>query len=348
MIELQPTLLALQSGRPLTEMEAEEAFAIILAGRATDAQIGALLAMVAARGVTVDELVGATRSIRRHATPVPRPASGPFAGARLLDTCGTGGAPKLFNISTIGAIIIAAAGGGRIAVCKHGNVSRTGRGSAELMQALGVRVDADSQTQLRCLESVGICFSLAPAHHPAVRHASAARKSLGFPTMFNLLGPLANPAGAEHQVMGTWTRDNAALLAAALHRLGCRRAIVFSSRDGLDELTTTDINFVHEVGPAGVRAFELDGAVLGLARPSLDDLRVDSLERAVALARAILAGRPGPCRDVALLNAAAGLWIGTGEKSIEEWFPVAADAVDSGRAARTLDGLVRLSNEARA
>lgn len=348
--DLQAFLTPLVGGATLTEAEAEAAFEVILAGKAGDAQIGAMLALLAVRpgGATVDEMVGATRAIRRRATPVPIPSSGPFTGARLLDTCGTGGAPKLFNVSTIGAIIIAAASGvcgGRLAVCKHGNVSRTGRGSAELMQRLGVRIDAEPKVQSRCLGEAGICFCFAPAHHNAVRHASAARKSVGFPTIFNLLGPLANPGGAQRQVMGTWTHHNAELLAHSLHRLGCERALVFSSRDGLDELTPTDVNIAHEVSPPGVRTFEFDAASVGIPRRTIAELKAGSLDDAVQLAVGVLRGQPGAPRETALLNAAAGLWIGGVAADIRDGLDAAAEAIDSGRAAATLELLARLTNE---
>lgn len=344
MSALQPILSTLVAGATLDEARAEEAFEIVLSGRADDGQIGALLTALAARTPTVDELVGAARVLRRHAVSVRRPDSGRFSGATLLDTCGTGGAPKLFNISTIGAIIIAAAGGGRVMVCKHGNFSRTGRGSAELLRELGVKIDAPPGAQAWSLREIGLCFSLAPAHHPSARQAAAVRRSLGFPTIFNLLGPLANPGGAERQVMGTWSHDHARLLANALARLGTRRSLVFSSRDGLDELTTTATNIAHEVGPGGITPVKIDAPTLALPGATIDDLRVASLEEAVRTARAVLDGRSGPCRDVCLLNAAAGLWIADVAGSLSEGVLLAAAAVDSGDARATLSRMAELSH----
>lgn len=346
MTDLQPMLRELIEGRTLSETDAQRAFEILLSGAATDAQIGALLALIAARptGPTVDELVGAARTMRRHATPVPRPLTGPFSGAVTIDTCGTGGAPKLFNISTLGAIMVAAASRGRVMVCKHGNVSRTGRGSAELMRELGVKVDATPDVQQRCLGEVGVCFSLAPAHHPAARHAAAARKSLGFITLFNTIGPLANPAGADRQLIGTWSHDNARLMAQALARLGCERALVCSSRDGLDELTTTDINTVHEVRGAQVETREINASELGFTRSSIPQLQAADLAHAVQIARDVLAGLAGPYLDVSLLNAGAALWIAGATPDLATGIGEARDAVQSGRARRTLDQLVATSH----
>lgn len=345
MSALQPILAHLLTGRPLDEARAQEAFEIILGGKADEGQIGAMLALMATRLLSVDELVGAARVLRRHAVPVRRPDHGRFANAVLLDTCGTGGAPKLFNISTIGAIIIAAAGDGRVMVCKHGNVSRTGRGSAELLRELGVKIDASPEVQTHCLTEIGLCFSLASAHHPAARHAAAVRRRLGFPTIFNLLGPLANPAGAERQVTGTWSHDNARLIAQALTRLGTERALVFSGYDGLDELTTTAPSLVHDVAESAIASFDLDAASLSLPSATIADLQVGSLENAVGTARAVLEGQAGPCRDVCLLNAAAGLWIADAAQSLAEGLSLAAAAVDSGRARMTLERLVELSRQ---
>lgn len=346
MTDLQPILRLLIEGRTLTEAQAERAFEILLSGAATDAQIGALLAVIAARpaGPTVDELVGAARVMRRCATPVPRPTTGPFAGAVTIDTCGTGGAPKLFNISTIAAIIVAAASDGRAMVCKHGNVSRTGRGSAELMRELGVKVDAAPHVQQRCLGEVGVCFSLAPAHHPAARHAAAARKSLGFITLFNTIGPLANPAAADRQLIGTWSHANARLMAQALARLGCKHALVCSSRDGLDELTTTDINLVHEVRDGSIHDREIDARDFGLPRRAIPQLQAADLPHAVRIARDVLAGQPSPYLEVSLFNAAAALWVAGAATDLAHGIDRAREAVHSGQAMNTLDRLVALSN----
>jgi len=190
---IRDSLDKLLASRSLTRAQATTTFDEILSGRADDAQIAALLALIQSRGATVDELTGAAESMRRHAAHVPVQDS---IDAPIIDTCGTGGAPKAFNVSTCAAIVAAAAAPKKIRVAKHGNRSRTGRGSAEVLAALGVNIDASLETQARCLDTVGVCFCFAIHHHPAVKHAMPARRSLGFPTIFNLLGPLTNPANA--------------------------------------------------------------------------------------------------------------------------------------------------------
>lgn len=335
--DLFPTLL---SGGVLSESQAEDVFERLLGGRLDEGQIGALLALIATRGPSVDELVGAARVMRRYVAGV-RP---PVGRGRVVDTCGTGGAPKLFNVSTLGAIVTAAAAPGRVLVAKHGNKSRTGRGSAELMQALGVRVDASADVQERCLREIGVCFSYAPSHHPAARHAAGVRKSLGFPTIFNIIGPLANPAGATRQLVGTYSVENARKLAAALARLGAERAMVIHSIDGLDELTTTAVNMVWHVEHRSVREDRLDARELGFAPARVEDLLADSLEDAVGIARAVLAGEAGPRRDLVELNAGASLYIAGCCVSVAEGVLEARRAIGSGAAERTLGELIRLSN----
>lgn len=326
-------------GRSLNESQAETVFERLLSDRLDEGQIGALLALIATRGPSVDELVGAARVLRRFVTPV----STPSGRGRVIDTCGTGGAPKLFNVSTIGAIVTAAAAPGRVLVAKHGNKSRTGRGSAEVMQALGVRVDASPEVQERCLREIGVCFSFAPAHHPSARHVAGVRKNLGFPTIFNLLGPLANPAGATRQLVGTYSLSNAAKLAAALARLGAERAMVVHSTDGLDELTTSAVNVIWHVEGKSVREEQLDARDLGFATARLDDLRVETLDDAVRIVRSVIDGEPGPRRDLVELNAGASLWIAGCVGSMAEGVALARLAIDDGSARRTLDALIRLT-----
>ncbi len=332
-------LAQLLTGKPMDERQAQAAFAQVLAGDWNDAQIGAMLALIAARpgGPTIDELVGGARVMRAHVTPVPRPSGIP---GRLLDTCGTGGAPKAFNVSTIAAIVTVAAAPGRVAIAKHGSTSRTGRGSAELMQALGVNVAASPETQARCLERLGLCFCFAIHHHPAMKHAAGARKALGFPTIFNLLGPLTNPAGAPRQLMGTYSRELSEKVAHTLARLGVEKAMVVSSHDGLDELTTTDTNIVHTVERGCVSTRVVDALHLGLARARFEDVAAGTLDDAVRIARSILAGERGPARDMAVLNVAGALVVADAASDLAEGVAMAADALDSGAAAAVLDALV--------
>lgn len=335
----QDILKQLLTGNPMSERQARAVFEQVLSGAWNDAQIGALLALIAGRpgGPTVDELVGGAKVMRSHVTPVPLPAG---VSGRLIDTCGTGGAPKAFNVSTIAAIVTVAAAAGRVVIAKHGSTSRTGRGSAELMQALGVNVAASPEAQSRCLQKLGLCFCFAIHHHPAMKHAAPARKALGFPTIFNLLGPLTNPAGAPRQLMGTYSRDLAEKVAHTLARLGVEKALVVTSHDGLDELTTTDTNIVHTIERGAVQTHVLDATSLGLKRASFQDISADSLDHAVRIAREVLAGSPGPARDMVLLNVAGALVAADAAADFRDGIAIAAKAIDSGAAASVLDQLI--------
>jgi anthranilate phosphoribosyltransferase len=342
-MDAKSALAHLSSGSPLDESLARGFFSELLAGRLTEPQIGAALGMIAVRGPTVDELVGAGRVMREHVTPVPLPAgySGP-----VLDTCGTGGTPKTFNISTAAAIVAAAATRrvrGTMLVAKHGNRSRSGRGSAEVLEALGVKVDASPEVQTRCLERVGVCFCFAVHHHPAMKHAAAARRDLGFPTIFNLLGPLTNPARADRQVMGVFADRYVEPMAEALRRLGATRAMVLHSRDGMDEISVSAPTRIAEVTPAGTRVWELDPAALGIPKHPRSALEVSTLPEAADAVRDVLAGKQGAKRDAVLLAAGASLVV-TGVRG--DWpsaLAEAVEAVDSGDSARILAELAETS-----
>ena len=342
MTEPQEILKQLLTGVPLSERQSQAAFEQILSGSWTEAHIGAMLALIASRpgGPTVDELVGGAKVMRRHVTPIVAPAT----GGRLIDTCGTGGAPKAFNVSTIAAIVTAAAAPGRVLIAKHGSTSRTGRGSAELMQALGVNVAATPEAQTRCLEKLGVCFCFAIHHHPAMKHAAPARKALGFPTIFNLLGPLTNPAGAPRQLMGTYSADLAQKLAHTLARLGAQKAIVVTSHAGPDELTITDTNIVHTIENGAISTRVLDARSLGLGHATFDSLVAQTLDDAVRISREVLAGAKGPHRDMVLLNSSGALVAADAAADFADGVSQAARAIDSGAAARTLDALISESN----
>lgn len=332
-------LKQLLTGQPLTERQARETFEQVLSGTWNDAQIGAMLALISARqgGPTVDELVGGAKVMRAHVTPVPLP---PGTKGRLIDTCGTGGAPKTFNVSTVAAIVTVAAAPGRVVIAKHGSTSRTGRGSAEVMQALGVNVGAPPEVQSRCLQKLGLCFCFAIHHHPAMKHAAPARKALAFPTIFNLLGPLTNPAGAPRQLMGTYSRDLSEKVAHTLARLGVEKALVVTSHDGLDELTTTDTNIVHTVEHGVVTTRIIDAAHLGLPRARFEDISAATLDEAVRIVREVLAGKPGPARDMVVLNVAGALVAADAAADLRDGIALAASAIDSGAAAALLESLI--------
>lgn len=335
---LRDILLKLCRREDLTRDEAREAFAHVMSGEATDAQIGGLLVGLAAKGTTVDELVGAATVMREKAVAIECDAS---AGV-IIDTCGTGGDVRgTFNISTAAAIIVAAAG---VRVVKHGNRSASSKsGSADVLERMGVKLDLTPGDLKKCLEAAGICFAFARYHHPAMKFVANARTSLGIPTIFNVLGPLTNPARAKHQLLGVFSAELTDRLAAVLQDLGSERAWVVNAHDGLDELSTIGPTRVSELRDGRISTWTLDPAKLGLSYARLSDLQVSSVEEAADMLRMVMQGTMGPMRDIALLNAAAGLVIAGKSRDLKDGLVVAADAVDSGRAQRTLDALILAS-----
>jgi len=347
-VDFRDALGELMAGRGLGEAGAEALFSRMLGGELDEAQIGAVLALIQARGPSVDEVVGAARVMRRHVTPTPAPDD---PRRPVIDTCGTGGAPKTFNVSTAAAIVVAgarpepASGVDRVLVAKHGNRSRTGRGSAEVLAALGVDVDAPPDVQARCLDEVGVCFCFAIRHHPATRHAAGVRKSLGVPTLFNLLGPLTNPAGARRQLLGVWDPKFVGLLAEALARLGSHRAWVVHSRDGLDELSLADETIVGSVQAGRVEMQRVDPRALGLRAATAEELRATDVDHAAAIIRAVLSGEDSPAADMTVLSAGAALLISGAAQSLEEGLALARRSIGSGRAASALAHLARISRQ---
>lgn len=343
---MQDLLATLLERRSLTEAEAGRAFQLILTGQANESQVAALLALIAAKGPSLDEIVGAAAAMRAHVTPIPIPADSPIR-ATLIDTCGTGGAPKTFNISTAAAIIAAAArtkDGRRAYVAKHGGRSRTGRGSAEVLAALGVSIDAGPEAQARCLEQAGVCFSFAVNHHPAMKFAAGPRKSLGFPTLFNLIGPLCNPAGATRQLMGVYEERYVPLIAEALRRLGAERAMIVHGLDGMDEISTTAPTVIAHVSRQRVTTERIDALSFSIDRSTLPALSAATLADAAETIRRVIGGERGPARDITLMNAAAALVVAGLTDSFEQGLGLAEDAVDSGMAATTLRLLVEGSS----
>jgi len=312
----------------------------IMEGAATPAQVGALLAAFRAKGESVEELAGMVMSMRDHATPVE-------LGVTAVDTCGTGGdGTGTFNISTAAALVVAGAG---CPVAKHGNRAASSRcGSADVLEALGVAIALPPAGVRRCVEEAGIGFMFAPAFHPAMRHVGALRRELGIRTVFNILGPLANPARVRHQALGVGDGALAARMAQVLHRLGHQRAIVFAGPDGLDELGLAGPAQCHEVTAAGVREFELDPRALSLPVAPLSALAGgDATENATRI-RSVLDGEPGPARDVVALNAAAALVAAECAADFADGLERARAAIDAGTARRCLDDLVRISQAAAA
>ncbi len=331
---MQTFLAKLSAGAHLTAEEAEEATRSIMAGEATPAQIGGFLAALRCRGETVEEIVGCARAMRAFGTPV-RSRRG-----LLVDTCGTGGdGAGTFNISTTAAFVVA---GGGLAVAKHGNRAASSRaGSADVLEALGVRVDLDPAAVGRCLDEVGIAFLFALRHHPAMRHAAQPRRELGFRTIFNLLGPLCNPAGAQVQVIGVPESRLVEPIAEALRRLGTRRALVVHGSDGLDEITLCGPTRVADTGggTAGPAVYEITPEAAGLERAAPEALRGGSAEENAAIAQAVLEGAAGPCRDVVCLNAAAAFVAADAVPDMAAGVMLARQAIDDGRALGRLAAL---------
>lgn len=331
-------LTGLVAGADLTDGQAEGALAAIMRGEVREPVVAGFLTALAAKGETTDEIVGLASAMRRFATPVP--VSGP-----LVDTCGTGGdRAGTFNISTCAAVVAAAAGA---RVAKHGNrAASSACGTADLLEAWGVHLDLSPEGVAHCIDATGIGFCFAQSFHPAMRHVMPARRSLGIRTAFNVLGPLTNPAGVEHQTIGVAHAGLAPRMAAALARLGAVRAFVIHGSDGLDELTTTGPSQVWEVVGGEVRSWTFDPADLGIARAAPGDLVGGDVATNRAIADGVLAGEAGPRRDIVELGAAAALLAVGVAATWEEGLATAAAAIESGRAAATRDALVAASQEA--
>jgi anthranilate phosphoribosyltransferase len=334
----------------LTREQAREVMREVLSGKCTDAQIGALLVALHMKGETVEEIVGFAQAIREEATPLGlQPdstvdVSGTERDA-LVDTCGTGGDTSgTFNISTATALVVAGAG---VRVAKHGNRSVTSRcGSADVMEALGVNINLQPERLAECLEQAGIAFLFAPTLHSATRFVQPARRELRLRTVFNLLGPLTNPARASGQVVGVYDAALVETLAEALSMLGLRRALVVHGSDGLDEITVTGPTRIAEVREGQVRSYEVVPEEFGIRRAPLDELAGgDAAENAAMISR-VLAGELSPRRDVVLLNAAAALVAAGKANHLAEAMPLAARSIDTGAARGRLDALVRFTNSA--
>jgi anthranilate phosphoribosyltransferase len=337
--DLTPTLRTLLTGVTLSAEQAATAFEAMMTGRCHHGEMGALLALLATRTPTPDEILGAARIMRAHVDRLAC-ATDP---AEIVDTAGTGGAPKTFNVSTAAAIVAAAAGA---RVAKHGNRSRTGRGSAEVLRELGVNVDAPREVQGRCLDEAGVCFCFAIHHHPATKHVMPVRLALGFPTIFNLLGPLTNPAGARRQLMGVYDRRFLTPIAEALAALGAIRAIVVHSDDGLDEISISAPTTLVHIEDGGIREETIAPEQFGLDRAPREAVTARDLPHAARMIREVLEGRDkGPARDMTVLNAAAAILVSGRVGSLDDAMDLAGRAIDDGAAARTLESLARLSRE---
>jgi anthranilate phosphoribosyltransferase len=332
----------------LSREEARAVMSQVLTGKCTDAQIAGLLVALHMKGETVEEIVGFAEAIRAAATPLRlRPnhtvdVSGTERDA-LVDTCGTGGdASGTFNISTATALVVAGAG---VRVAKHGNRSVTSRcGSADVMEALGVNIDLTPARIAACLDEVGIAFLFAPAMHSAMKYVQSARRELRLRTVFNLLGPLTNPAHASAQVVGVYSVALVEKLAEALSMLGLHRALVVHGLDGVDEITITGPTRIAEVRDGTVRTYEVTPEEFGMKRGTLDELSGGDAGENAAIIGEILGGRKSPKRDVVLLNAAAALVAAGRVDHLADALPLASESIDSGAAAGKLEAMVRFTN----
>ncbi|NIA20689.1 MAG: anthranilate phosphoribosyltransferase [Anaerolineaceae bacterium] len=323
----------------LTVEESRAAMTEIMEGRASPVQMAAYLTALAMKGPTSDEITGAALVMREKATGIDP------GGRTVVDTCGTGGDHSgTFNISTAAALVTAGAG---LAVAKHGNRSNTGKsGSSDVLEVLGVNLNVSPEVVSRCIREAGIGFLFAPLLHGAMKHAVGVRKELGIRTIFNLLGPLTNPAGARRQVMGVFDVHLVGLIAQVLQNLGAEHALVVHGTDGLDEITLSGPTRVAEVTPEEIKLYELAPEQFGLQTNDMKHLVVDSAEASAKVIRGVLAGRKGPARDIVVLNSAAAIYVGGAAESIQAALPLAAESIDSGAAAKTLARLVDLTGAA--
>ncbi|MCA9408967.1 MAG: anthranilate phosphoribosyltransferase [Candidatus Omnitrophica bacterium] len=322
----------------LTQDEIQQVMREIMSGAAKELQIRDLLLALREKGPTVDEITGAAKIMRQFVVGVKTKHK------TVLDTCGTGGDKKnTFNISTITAFVVAGAG---VVVAKHGNRSVSSKcGSACVLEGLGINLNVEDKHLTECLDKIGIAFLFAQKLHPAMKNVAPVRKSLQVETIFNVLGPLTNPANATHQVMGVYSRDLVEPLAHVLKNLGLKRALVVHGSDGLDEITTTGKTFISEYDGKGIVSYDINPQELGLALAQPDDLAGGSLEENIQIFKDILDGQKGPKRDIVLLNAAYALYTAQKADNINECLKIAQDSIDTKKAKAKLEALIKLTNK---
>ncbi|MFD0694824.1 anthranilate phosphoribosyltransferase [Paenibacillus sp. GCM10027628] len=337
-ISVQQAIGKVVSGGNLSRAEARGVMSEIMEGAATPAQIGSLLTALRIKGETLEEITGFAETMRGKALQVS------VQQANLLDTCGTGGdGAETFNISTTAAIVAAAGG---IRVAKHGNRAMSSRsGSADVLEALGVNITLNGEQAASCLDKVGICFMFAQAYHQSMKHVAAPRRELGFRTVFNLLGPLTNPAGADRQVLGVFDSSKTELIAQALQALGLKRALVVASEDGLDEFSISAPTKVTELKSDTIRTYSITPDELGLRAHSIKDVAGGDAVMNAELIRHIFAGDKGPHRDIVLANAAACFYVTGQVGTLQQGVKLAADIIDSGRAEQKLNDLIQFTGE---
>ncbi len=337
-MDMQQAIARVIAGENLAANEMADTMALIMGGDATPAQIGGFLVGLRVKGETITEITEAARVMRNLATPVQ------IEGPHLVDTCGTGGdGAHTFNISTAAALVAAAAGA---QVAKHGNRSvSSSSGSADVLERLGVRIDLSADRVGDCIRQAGIGFLFAPAHHGAMKHAIGPRRELGARTIFNLLGPLTNPAGAKCQLIGVYNDELVEPVAQVLRELGSERVMVVRGEDGLDEISLSGPTRVSELKNGEVQSYLLTPEQLGLDRSPLSALVVETAEQSAAVIQQVLAGEPGPARDIVLANAGAAIYLAGLGDTLETGVERAGEVIDSGAAAATLAALAELSNQ---
>ena len=334
---IKEAINALVAGKSLSFEEASAVMEEIMGGEATPAQIAAFITALRIKGETVDEIAGLASVMREKAVPVK-------ATPPVVDTCGTGGDNSAsINISTAAAFVAAGAG---LKVAKHGNRAMTSKcGSADILEALGVKIDLDAEAVATCLEKVGIGFMFAPIFHPAMKHAAGPRREIGIRTVFNILGPLTNPARAGSQVIGVPDKEVGKKIAAVLHRLNTKHSLVVHSLDGMDELSISGKSIIWEVNEHGVRPpFEVDPAYFGLKTAAVSEIRGGTPEENAGIVRRVFNGEKGAARDVIAMNAAAAIYAGDLASDMKEGLRLAEEAIDSGQAFEKLENLIKLSN----
>ena len=333
----QTTLHTLVDGNDLTEDEMVSSMTEIMEGEVTDSHLAAFLTALHMKGETVAEIVGAARVMRAKAEKLN------IKSTSLVDTCGTGGdGADTFNISTASALVTAGAG---VNVAKHGNRAVSSRsGSADVLKCLGVNLDANLATVQRCVDEAGLGFLFAPLMHKAMKHAGGVRKELGFRTIFNLLGPLTNPANAQAQVLGVFDVKWVQPLAEVLRDLGCSRALVVHGSDGLDEITLTGVSQVTELKNGEVTSYSLDPGELGFEYCASDDLKGGTPEENAAIIQEILNGEKGPKRDIVVVNSAAAIYVAGKADSLDLAVQLAVNSIESGKARDKLQDLCRITN----
>ncbi len=336
-MDMQTAIRAVTERRDLSRDEMTEVMRIIMTGQATPAQIGGFLIGMRMKGETVDELTAAAEVMRELAAHVD------VQGPHLVDIVGTGGdGSSTFNISTASTFVVAAAGG---RVAKHGNRAVSSKsGSADLLEAAGVKLDIKPDQVRKCIDEVGVGFMFAPMHHSAMKHAIGPRKEMGVRTLFNLLGPLTNPAAAPNQVLGVFNRDWVKPLAEVLQKLGSQHALVVHAHDGMDEISIASATDVAELKNGQIRCYEITPEQFGLKRGDATALTVADAAQSLAVIKDVLAGTPGPARDIVLLNAGAAIYAADLVDSLDAGIAKAAEVIDSGAAREKLDALVRVSN----